>query len=365
MYKDFNEFLINEFDPCKPDKYIPLLEEDLKKYFGVRNAIAVSSGTSAIHLALASINLKPGDEVLVPSTTVIMSIIPILYMGARPIFVDCQMDNIDFDYSDLEKKITPKCRAIIPAYMWGCSYNWDKLLEFSRMRNLYIIEDSCQAHGSKWKQSYLGTLGHLGCFSLKNGKLLSSGEGGFILTNDDILANRCRLLRNHCTNIKDTTQSFTEIAWNYRITEMQAYIARYNLQSLNKKISHRKEQTEYVLNGIRNSIDIIPYRYYTEEDSNRFSPVFFTKDPEKGIVLATRLSENGVVNSTGTFGLIPANQRRVFRDYYEKYMDKSCLETPNSNLLLKKLVAISISENSTNDQLEAMIDKIIRTYKTI
>ena len=94
---------------------------------------------------------------------------------------------------------------------------------------------------------------------MKNGKLLSCGEGGFVLTDDDYLASRCRLLKNHCINIYDTTQSFTEIAWNYRISEYQAYVARCNLTTLENKILRRKQQTEYLLNGIMDTIDIIPY----------------------------------------------------------------------------------------------------------
>lgn len=363
--EQFDYFLANEFDPCKPDKHIPLFERELQEFFHVKNAIAVSSGTAAIHLSLASINIKPGDEILVPSTTVIMSIIPVLYMGAKPVFVDCQANNIDFDYDDLETKITDKCRAIIPAYLWGCSYNLDILLDISHRYNLHIIEDACQAHGSMWNQKYLGTFGHLGCFSLKNGKLLSSGEGGFILTNDDFLANRCRLLRNHCTNMEDTTLSFTEIGWNYRLTEMQAYIARCNLKKLSKKILQRKEQSKYVLKVLKDSIDINPYNYYCKEDSNMFSPVFFCQEPGKGILLAKVLSSCGVINSTGTFGLIPANQRLVFRDYCKKNADISCLITPNSNMLLSDLIAVSLSEKISNAQLDLMISKIISSYKTL
>ena len=104
MYEQIDKIVSNNFDSFTSDNYISLLEEDLKAFFNVRNAITVSSGTAAIHIALASIDLKPGDEVLVPSTTVVMTILPILYLGAKPVFVDCQPNNIDFDYNDLEKK---------------------------------------------------------------------------------------------------------------------------------------------------------------------------------------------------------------------------------------------------------------------
>lgn len=347
----------NEFNPCKPDKYIPILEQQIAKFFKVKNAILVSSGTAAIHLALASLNITKGDEVLVPSTAVIMSIIPILYQGAIPIFVDCNENNIDFDYNDLENKISKKTKAIIPVYLWGCSYNIDKLKEFAKKHNIYIIEDACQAFGSKWNDDFLGTIGNIGCFSMKNGKILATGEGGFILTNDKKIADKCKLLRNHCTNINDTNKSFTEIGWNYRITEMQAFIGINNINNISDKINKRRQQTEYLYNRLEKNKKIEIYKYYKEEYSNYFSPVFFLKDGN-GIKIAKQLSEKGITNSTGTFGLIPANYRKVFKNYCKGKVNSDKMKTPNSEKLFKKVVALSIMENTDRKQLDNIIEKI-------
>lgn len=271
---DIENLIKNEFNPCNPDKYIPIFEEKLKDFFSVKNAIAVANGTAAIHLSLASLNIKERDEVLVPANAVIMSVIPILYQRAIPIFVDCQENNIDFDYDDLKRKVSNKTKAVIPVYLWGCSYNLGKLLNCAKEYNIEIIEDACQAHGSKWNNKYLGTFGKLGCFSMKNGKILATGEGGFILTDDDELAERCRFLRNHCTNIRDTSKSFSEIGWNYRITEMQALLGIYNLRDLKYKINFRRYQTKYIYEQIRNITGINIYNYYDNELSNCFLPIF-------------------------------------------------------------------------------------------
>ena len=241
MTNEIEELLKNEFNPCKKDKYIPILEEKLSSFFEVKNAIVVSNGTAAIHLALASLNIGKGDEVLVPATAVVMSILPVLYQGATPIFVDCNKENIDFDYEDLERKISKKTKAIIPVYLWGCSYDIDKLQRFAKQHRISIIEDACQAFGSKWDNKFLGTYGTFGCFSMKNGKILATGEGGFIVTDNDELADRCRLLRNHCTNVQNPAKSFTEISWNYRITEMQALVGISNLKEIENKLKIRKK----------------------------------------------------------------------------------------------------------------------------
>lgn len=364
MEDDLNiENLIkNEFNPCKRDKYIPILEEKLKEFFSVKNAIAVANGTAAIHLALASLNIKEGDEVLVPANAVIMSVIPILYQRAVPIFVDCQKNSIDFDYDDLKKKISNKTKAVIPVYLWGCSYNLDKLTTFAKEYNIEIIEDACQAHGSKWKNKYLGTFGKFGCFSMKNGKILATGEGGFILTNDDKLAERCKLLRNHCTNIKDTNKSFSEIGWNYRMTEMQALLGIYNLKYLEDKINFRKSQTRYIYEKTENMKEIKIYDYYNNEDSNYFSPVLFC---DKGIEVAKKLNENGIINSTGTFGLIPANERKVMQDYCKDLVSYDRIITPNSHKIFKKIVALSLMENTDKNKMDEIISKIKQIVKEV
>lgn len=357
---NIEKLIKNEFNPCKKDEYIPKFEENLKKFFSVKNAIAVSNGTAAIHLALASLNIREGDEVLVPANAVIMSVIPILYQRATPIFVDCQENNIDFDYDDLRKKVSSRTKAVIPVYLWGCSYNLDKLIEFANEYNINIIEDACQAHGSKWNNQYLGTFGKFGCFSMKNGKILATGEGGFILTNDDKLAERCRILRNHCTDIQDTSKSFTEIAWNYRMTEMQALLGLYNLKDLNTKISLRKKQTTYIYEQLKNINGIKIYDYYLNENSNYFSPVFSC---DNGIKVAKELSKKGVINSTGTFGLIPANERKVMKDYCKNLVSCDKIITSNSHKLLKRIVALSLTENTDKNEMDEMIAKIKQIVK--
>lgn len=353
--EEIKKLMINNFNPNKRDKYIPLFEEQLASYFGVKNAIAVSSGTAAIHLALASLNIGKGDEVLVPATTVIMTVMPILYQGAIPVFVDCQKNNIDFDYTDLVNKITSRTKAIIPVYLWGCSYDMDKLISVSQKYKLQIIEDACQAHGSKWKGKYLGTFGKIGCFSLKNGKILATGEGGFILTNDDEISQRCKLLRNHCTEFGNPEKSFREIGWNYRITEMQAYLGLLNLEKLDEKIDCRKFQTEYLYKKLKEIKEVSLYNYKNEEDSNYFSPLFWINSNKSVIEIAKALSNRGIINSTGTFGLIPANKRESIRKYCSTLNMYDKINVANSENLLNNIIAITLMENYDEEKLDQIV----------
>ena len=357
------KLMINNFNPNKRDEYIPLFEEQLASYFGVKNAIAVSSGTAAIHLALASLNIGKGDEVLVPATTVIMTVMPILYQGAIPVFVDCQKNSIDFDYTDLVNKITSRTKAIIPAYLWGCSYDMDKLLSVSQKYKLQIIEDACQAHGSKWEGKYLGTFGKIGCFSLKNGKILATGEGGFILTNDDEISEKCKLLRNHCTEIGNPEKSFKEVGWNYRITEMQAYLGILNLEKLDNKIEHRKLQTQYLYKQLKEVKELGIYDYKSKEESNLFSPLLWINGVNKGIKIAKTLSERGIINSTGTFGLIPANNRESIKKYCSTLNMYDKIHAINSENLLNNIIAVTLMEDYDKEKLDEIVKNIKELLK--
>ena len=177
---------------------------------------------------------------------------------------------------------------------------------------------------------------------MKNGKILATGEGGFILTDDDELAERCKFLRNHCTNIRDTSKSFSEIGWNYRITEMQTLLGIYNLRDLKDKINFRRNQTKYIYEQIKNITGVNIYNYYDNENSNYFSPIFLH---DKGLDVAKKLNKNGVINSTGTFGLIPANERKVIQEYCKNLVSYDRMITPNSHKLFSKIVALSLMEN--------------------
>ena len=330
-------------------------ETALTDIFSVKEAIAVSSGTAAIHCALAALGIGPGDEVLVPALSVIMSVVPVLYQQARPVFADSEPGRVDFDYEDLERKISLKTKAIIPVYLWGCSYHMDRLIHFADQYRLAVIEDACQAHGSQWQGAYLGAWGDIGCFSMRDGKLLSTGEGGFLLTNDHSLAERCRAFRSHWANTHDLEQSYRQIGQNYRLSEIQAWLGCKQVGDLDAILAQRYWQSTYLLTGLAGVPGLEPYRYAQQEKSNLFSPVFLLSEgyAEKGI--ARMLAERGIPNSVGSFGLKPAHQWSVFSACTPR-----TLTTPHAQQFLSRTLAVSLLPQYTEEDL----DRIIMTIKT-
>lgn len=287
------------------------LEAELASTFGASHAIAVSSGTAALHCALAALRIGPGDEVLVPAVSVVMSAAPVLYAGARPVFVDCDETGADFDYDDLAAKLTARTRAIMPVYMWGRAADPDRFLGFASSHGLHVIEDACQAHGTNVGGKALGTFGDAGCFSLKDGKILWSGEGGFILTSSDELADRCRAFRTHWQAAPAGSAPMAELGHNYRMTEIQALLARWNLARFRDLLTLRRAQTAALMSAL-SGIETLQWRSPRDrEDWNGFSPVarLTLARPRE---LSRRLAEAGVPNSVGSFGLTANDQRGVF-----------------------------------------------------
>ena len=223
---------------CQVSRY----ETELTRRFGVPYAVAVASGTAALHCALASCGIGPGDEVLVPAVSVVMSVAPVCYLGAQPVFVDCGPSGADFSYEDLAAKVTTRTKAVVPVYLWGRAGDPARLADFAAEHGLEMIEDACQAHGTLVRGRLAGTFGSLGCFSTKDGKLLWSGEGGFILTEDEGLAERCRALRTHWQAPPRGEAPLSQLGFNYRLAEPLAAIARDNLTRFGQSLARRQQQ---------------------------------------------------------------------------------------------------------------------------
>ena len=173
------------------------LEQELARAFGVPHAVTVASGTAALHAALSACGIGPGDEVLVPALTVVMTVAPVVALGATPVFVDSDPATLDLDYDDAARKITPRTRAILPVHLWGRMGDPAALSGFASGHGLTIIEDAAQAAGSSRGGRKAGTIGTAGCFSMKDGKILWSGEGGFLLTARRELAEHAAAFRSH------------------------------------------------------------------------------------------------------------------------------------------------------------------------
>lgn len=344
--------------PINPASFPETLafEAALCDCFGVRDAIAVSSGTAALHCALAALGIGPGDEVLVPALAVIMSIAPVLYVGATPVFVDSAPGRIDFDYTDLERKITPRTKAILPVYLWGAAYTMSRLMDIATQYGLVVIEDACQAHGSTWNGQALGTWGKAGCFSMRDGKLIATGEGGFLLTNDPNVAVFCRAFRTHWGTPGDPQRSYQRLGQNYRLAEPLAWMGRQQVAHFAQILEHRYWQTHMLQEALQGVSGVTVYQSAPEERPNGFSPVLILEEGFAGRQIARHLAEQGVANSVGTFGLRPAHEWPLFAESLA-----GTISTPHAQQLLSRALALSLLPQYTAEDLL----RIINTIKTI
>ncbi|HEU4824392.1 MAG TPA: DegT/DnrJ/EryC1/StrS family aminotransferase, partial [Nitrososphaeraceae archaeon] len=176
-------------------KRVQEFESLLRGYLNVRHAIAVNSGTSALHAALLSADIEQGDEVLLPSFTFVATANSVMAVGAKPIFVDINKHDYTIDISDLQSKITKNSKAIIPVHLYGHPCNMNEIVELAEKRSINVIEDACQSLGSTYNNKQTGTLGIMGCFSFYASKVLTSGEGGAVVTNDNSIAEKIKMIR--------------------------------------------------------------------------------------------------------------------------------------------------------------------------
>ena len=237
---------------------VQALERAWEKFFKVKHAISVNSATSGLYAAVGAARITSGDEVIVSAYTMSASATAALVYGAIPVFADIEEDYYCLDVASIEKKISPKTKAIIVVDIFGQVYDIDAINALAKKHDLIVIEDAAQAPGAMHKDKFAGTFGDMGIFSLNYHKHIHSGEGGVIVTNDDELADRLRLIRNHAEavlaarGIKDDDELINMVGFNYRMTEIEAAIAHEQLKKLPALLEQRLENTSYLNERLSN-----------------------------------------------------------------------------------------------------------------
>lgn len=220
-------------------KYIGQFEEKFAGYCGCKYGIATTNGTTALHLALVSAGVGSGDEVIIPTFTMISTAYAIAYTGARPVLVDAERETWNMDVSQIEAKITPKTKAIMPVHIYGHPCDMDPIMEIAGRYKLYVVEDAAEAHGAEYKGKKAGGMGHVNCFSFYANKIITTGEGGMVTTSDEIIAERARCLKD-LAHSKDKRFLHTDIAYNYRMTNIQAAIGLAQLEKIEELCGMRR-----------------------------------------------------------------------------------------------------------------------------
>ena len=211
-------------------KEVAAFEEEFAAYCGVKHAVAVNSGTSALHLALLAAGIGPGAEVIAPAMTFVATVAAIWYTGAKPVLVDIDPQSYTIDVSRIEAAITPRTRAILPVHLYGQPADMDPLLTIAKRRNLLVIEDAAQAHGAEYNGRRAGSFGEMGCFSFYPGKNLGAyGEGGLVTTNHPEYVRTIRMLRDWGAEKK---YQHVLKGYNYRMEGIQGAVLRVKLRHL-------------------------------------------------------------------------------------------------------------------------------------
>jgi len=241
--------------------FVQQFEKDWAFTFGNKYAITVNSNTSGLITAIGALGIKPGDEVIVsPYTMSASALAPIIY-GAVPVFADVDIDNFGLSPESIEKCITPRTRAILIVHIFGNPARMDEIMDIAHKHNLFIIEDCAQAPMASYKGKLVGSIGDIGIFSLNYHKHIHTGEGGVIVTNNDDIAEKCYLIRNHGENIvepkgiKDVTNTH---GFNFRLTEIQAAIGIEQLKKLPSLIEERIKNADYFANELVKIPGILP-----------------------------------------------------------------------------------------------------------
>ncbi len=214
-------------------------EADFARYCGVRHAIATSNGTSALHLALLALGVRPGDEVIVPTFTYIATVNAISYCNAVPVLVDSEESTGNLDPCQIERRITSRTKGIIAVHLYGQVARMDPIVEIARSRGLFVLEDGAEAHGSEYRGRKVGALGDACAFSFYGNKIITTGEGGMVTTNDDSVNAAVHLLRNQGMQ-PDRRYWFPAVGYNYRMTNMQAAVGVAQLENIDWNLERRR-----------------------------------------------------------------------------------------------------------------------------
>jgi len=281
-------------------------EKEFADYLGVKHAFGVSSGTAALHIALKALGIEEGDEVIVPSLTFVATANSVLYCGAKPIFADItSLNNFNISPDDIFEKVTNKTKAITVVHYGGYPCDMDAIMEIAKAHNLKVIEDAAHAPGAEYKGKKCGTIGDVGCFSFFANKNLVTGEGGMIVTNDDALAEKIRIMRSHgMTTLtwdrhKGHAHSYdvVDMGFNYRINEMASAIGLVQLKRLDGNNEKRREIVEEYKKRLEKISGIsVPFKNYKEKPSYHILPILLAEDISRNEFI-DKLKEKGIQTS--------------------------------------------------------------------
>ena len=343
-------------------------EQEFAEYNNVAHSVAVANGTAALHLACVAAGLGPGDEVILPALTFVATANAIRYTGATPIFADI-VSEVDLNISPdaIEDLINNKTRAIMVMHYGGYACDMTRILEIANQNNLVVIEDAAHSPGSELDGKKLGTLGDIGCYSFFSNKNMITGEGGMIVTNDNMLAEKTRTLRSHGMTALtwDRYQGYAwsydvvDLGFNYRMDEIRAAIGRVQLKKLDKNNTKRQELTHHYHDLFIKLVPVvtIPFREYRGKSSCHILPILLPEGIDRNHFME-KMKENGIQTS---IHYPPIHQFTAYNDRFAKFQES----LPITENVACREVTLPLFPTLTKSQVELVVHAVKESLEAI
>ena len=324
---------------------VEALEKSIANYVGVKHAVAISNGTASLHLALVAYGIGRGDEVILPALSYVATANVIELVGAKPVFVDINLETFNIDVEQIESKITERTKAIIPVHEFGLTCDIEGVLEISEKYKLKTIEDAACALGATANKRFAGSFGHVGSFSFHPRKAITGGEGGVLVTNDDQLAEAFRVLRNHGISQENGKMKFVAAGFNYRLTEAQAALINSQLKRLEDILATKDELSKIYLDRLG---DVPQIKLPSKPKGRRHTWQSFH------VVLDNSINRDALIETLRGSG-IGTNygaQCIPFLDFYQNKYKLNCEELfPNALLAFKQGLVLPLYERLISEDL--------------
>lgn len=339
-------------------KQVSLFEQELAQYLQVKHVIGCGNGTDALMLALMALDLKPGNEVIVPTFTFVATAEVVAFLNLVPVFVDVNPQYFTIDVSQIEKSITPRTRAIIPVHLFGQCAPMAEILEIANKYHLYVIEDAAQSLGAEYKindkKTKAGTIGHIGCTSFFPSKNLGCmGDGGAIFTNNDEFAQKIRMLANHGAEKKYFHQY---IGINSRLDTLQAAVLRVKLQYLNNYIQKRNWAAQQYIEQLKDIVDIVlpKQAFYSSHTYNQFT--IQLQNEKKRNVLQQYLQQKNI--PTAIYYPLPLHLQPAFQNGLTQK-----LSLPIAEILSNQVISLPMHTELDEEQIQYITASMIDFFK--
>ncbi len=331
------------------------LEEAIAEYLGVKHAVAVSSGTASLHIALLALGIGYGDEVIVPAFSFMATANVVEIVGARPVFVDIDIRTFNIDTKLIEEAITARTRAIMPVHEFGLACDIEEVCRIAKNHGLYVIEDAACALGATENGKYAGTFGDIGSYSFHPRKAITSGEGGMLVTEDNALAEKFRALRNHGISYSKGKMEFTEAGLNYRMTDFQAAFLFSQFKRFDASLEAKRRLADQYMSDLSN-IDKIKLPFVPNGKEHTWQSFHILVDADRDGCI-DHLKSKGIGANLGA-------QCMPCQDYYHNKYGLDCrVSFPNAQIAFERGMVIPLYPRLSSSEVKFICEAMISMPK--